>query len=186
MLNTTDVISLIGGQSVILLGLSAWLGKVWANRISRKEQLKIQIEIAEVKSAIESKLAALNSENESKVHVSKIQYEREFTNYARIWDLVSPISHQFQILFGQKQSYEFYKEEFFKLGTMKSELGKEISAMYPFIDESIYEYASECTQVIQKRWKKIEQHLYFLEDKANQKHTESESKLVEEAIGNSH
>jgi hypothetical protein len=34
MLNTAEIISLIGGQSVFLIEMSAWLGKVWANRIS--------------------------------------------------------------------------------------------------------------------------------------------------------
>jgi hypothetical protein len=69
------------------------------------------IELAEVKSDLDSKLVVHNARNESRVHVSKIQYEKEFINYARTSDLVSPKSHQCQILCDQKQSYEFYKKE---------------------------------------------------------------------------
>jgi hypothetical protein len=41
----TSVVSAIGGSSIVLAAMSAWLGKVWSERIARVENLLGQIDI---------------------------------------------------------------------------------------------------------------------------------------------
>jgi len=168
-LGISQVLLLFGGHSVVLIGLCAWLGKVWANRIQAREQARVQEELTALKSEFDSKLAALNAGNESKVHVSKIQYEREYASYAEIWDLTSPLAHHLQLLFTYKHSYEFYKKAFYEIGGFKINLGSKVSALYPFIDERVYGKASILPQVLHKYWERFDQHLKYLEGKANQK-----------------
>ena len=38
------ILASVGGSAIIIVGLSSWLGKVWANRILEKDKLKVQKE----------------------------------------------------------------------------------------------------------------------------------------------
>ncbi|GGI92322.1 hypothetical protein GCM10007978_32310 [Shewanella hanedai] len=167
-MDLSQVLLLFGGQSIILIGLCSWLGKVSLNRILTSEQASVQKKIAAIRSEFEAKLVALSAGNESKVHVGKIQYEREYASYAEIWDLTSPLTHHLQLLFVHKHSYEFFKEAFYKLGDYKINLGSKVNTLYPFIDEDVYKKGSICPQILQKYWADFDQHLTYLEGKANQ------------------
>lgn len=172
-MDTTQIIVWLGGQGVIVVGLCAWLGKIWSDRIARKEQADIQRKLATLKTEFDGKLASMNSGNESKVHVSKIQYEKEYENYTEIWELTSPISHQIQTLFAHKQSFELYKTAYFDLGNYKVKLGAKVNELYPFIDGNVYTCISKCPQILQNNWGVFEQHLHYLEEKANHEHLPS-------------
>ena len=56
-------------------GLGALLGKIWANRISKKEDSKIQTE-----------LASLRADLERSLHVHRVQFEKEFQIYLELSD----------------------------------------------------------------------------------------------------
>jgi hypothetical protein len=53
----------LGGAGVVLFGLSSWLGKIWAERIIKKDQLK----------------------NDNILYASQIQFEREYKIYSELW-----------------------------------------------------------------------------------------------------
>lgn len=167
-MDISQILVWLGGQGVVVIGLCAWLGKIWSDRIKGQEQAIVAEKLATLKTDFDGKLAAMNSGNESKVHVSKIQYEKEYESYTEIWGLTSPISHQIQLLFSHKQSYEFYKTAYYELGDFKVKLGSKVNNLYPFINESVYTHASKCPQLLQKYWKLFDQHLDYLEKKANQ------------------
>jgi hypothetical protein len=149
-----------GGASVIIIGLSAWLGKLWSTRILQSEQ-------AILKHELEKKIAKLNAVNESKIHVSKIQFEREFKSYAELWDLVTPIVRELQTLSHIKQSYELFKPHFFNLGTLKNNFGNLNASLYPFIDEKVSKASFAITQELQEKWHLIDLHLSYLEEKVH-------------------
>lgn len=46
------IIISLGGSSVLILGVSGWLGKVWASRILEKDKLKYQSELEKIKSEL--------------------------------------------------------------------------------------------------------------------------------------
>ena len=55
---------------VALSGLAAWLGKVWATRISRKESAVLEKDLEELKTDLEKNIT-----------IHKIQFEKEFEVY---------------------------------------------------------------------------------------------------------
>jgi hypothetical protein len=54
------VITAVGGGGVLVVALSSWLGKVWADRILESDKAKYQREIAELKSELDKRLHAHN------------------------------------------------------------------------------------------------------------------------------
>ena len=43
------ILGSVGGASLLIMGLSSWLGKVWASRILEKDKLKYQSELEIIK-----------------------------------------------------------------------------------------------------------------------------------------
>ncbi|MCE5221789.1 MAG: hypothetical protein LLF98_11165 [Clostridium sp.] len=76
----------LGGGGAIVFALSSWLGKVWANRILEKEKKTYQLEIESYKSQLSISLNKINSINERTLHISKVQYDKEFDIYQDIWE----------------------------------------------------------------------------------------------------
>lgn len=54
------VITAVGGGGVLVMALSSWLGKVWADRILESDKAKYQKEFAELKSELDKQLHAHN------------------------------------------------------------------------------------------------------------------------------
>ena len=79
------VIGGLGGASVIILGLSSWLGKVWANSIFEKEKVKYAKELEGYKGDINKEILRLKTLDEKTLHITKIQYQKEFEIYQEIW-----------------------------------------------------------------------------------------------------
>ncbi len=61
-------------------GLGALLGKIWANRVSSKEDSRIQCE-----------LASLRTDLERVLHVHRIQFEKEFQIYLELTEKMVPL-----------------------------------------------------------------------------------------------
>lgn len=62
----------------IVFGLSAWMGKVWANRILEKDRAKYQSEL-------QTLLADLRVKADKELLVHRLQFEREFAIYQELW-----------------------------------------------------------------------------------------------------
>ncbi|GGI88954.1 hypothetical protein GCM10007978_28300 [Shewanella hanedai] len=150
------------GASVVIISLSAWLGKLWSIRILQREQ-------AQLKHGLEMKIAELNAVNESKVHVSKIQFEKEFKNYAELWDLVTPMVRELQALSQNKQSYERFKPHFFNLGKLKTDFGNLNASLFPFTDGKVNKASFALTEDLHEKWHLIDSHLEYLNKKALRK-----------------
>lgn len=79
------ILASLGGGSFIVLGLSSWLGKVWANRILENEKAAHQEEIDEYKSKLQVELDRLNAIQDKALYISKNQYDNEYRIYQDIW-----------------------------------------------------------------------------------------------------
>lgn len=66
---------------IILCAFSAWLGKIWAGRIARREDATLQGQLELLKGEIESTQKKLAGTVEKAVHVHKVQFEKEFGVY---------------------------------------------------------------------------------------------------------
>ena len=79
----------LGGGGAIVVGLSSWLGKVWANRILENEKSAHSKELESYKSQLEVQLAKLEAAQEKALYISKVQYDKEFCIYCEIWEAMS-------------------------------------------------------------------------------------------------
>ncbi len=71
-----------GGIAVpIVVGLSTWLGKVWANRILEKDRIRYQTQM-------ESLLEDLRTRESKELLVHRLQFEKEFEIYRQLWTAV--------------------------------------------------------------------------------------------------
>lgn len=68
------------GSGVILV-LSSWLGKVWANRILEKDRIHFQTKM-------ETLLEDLRTQDRKELFVHQLQFEKEFDVYIRLWKAV--------------------------------------------------------------------------------------------------
>ncbi len=79
------VLASLGGGGVIVLMLSSWLGKVWANRILEKDRAKFATEIERLKGDLERQHRLLQGEIEKTIFVTRVHFETEFRALAEIW-----------------------------------------------------------------------------------------------------
>lgn len=69
---------------IVVFGLGGWLGKVWSDRIARTE-----------KSVLEAEIIRINAEyktlQEKSIYIHRLQFEREFEAYSKIWKEALPL-----------------------------------------------------------------------------------------------
>lgn len=65
------IVTSAGGAGVIIVGLSSWLGKIWANKFYEKERRKQDEYLKEIQNKFDIKLAEINTQLEK----SKVQFE---------------------------------------------------------------------------------------------------------------
>ena len=95
----TSVILSVGSSSALILGLSSWLGKVWANRILEKDKAKFQNEMEIIKSNHLKDIENLKSE-----HLKSIEeYKNKFQAKIKTIEQFHQISQStYEKLFQQK------------------------------------------------------------------------------------
>ena len=57
----SEILTAIGGTCIIIVGLSNWLGKIWATRIANEESQKFQLEFDAIKREKDHLFAALET-----------------------------------------------------------------------------------------------------------------------------
>lgn len=65
----------------VVCALSAWIGKIWAGRIARREDARLREQLEVLRGDIESTQKRLAGAVEKSVHVHKVQFEKEFGVY---------------------------------------------------------------------------------------------------------
>ncbi|MHB1395064.1 MAG: hypothetical protein ACYCYE_18830 [Clostridia bacterium] len=80
-----DILGIIGGAGAVVVGMSAWLGKVWADRILQNEINKHNIAIAELTANLQKEIdrskTQLDIIKESSVRYSEFQFKL----YNELW-----------------------------------------------------------------------------------------------------
>ena len=74
------VLASLGGGALIVLGMSSWLGKVWANRILESDRRRFNEELERIR-----------GELEKTIHAHRIQFETEFKVLSEIWKNVAAV-----------------------------------------------------------------------------------------------
>lgn len=81
------ILTSVGGASLLIVGLSSWLGKVWANRILEKDRLKYNSELEKIKSQ-------LQIENQKQQLMFSMYFEGQFKLYNDLWLALSELQDE--------------------------------------------------------------------------------------------
>ncbi|WP_100406690.1 hypothetical protein [Bacillus solitudinis] len=161
------IILSFGGSGVILLGLSSWLGRIWATRILEKEKKEHTLEIENFKSQLQNKINVANSLIDKSVHVTKLQYDKEFSIYLEIWEQLSscvvstkklyPSGVQ-NIPYDEKELEEFNKKKWAEFATNYNDFSNIITKYAPFYEEKLYEKFIELRNLCSRQGKIFEMY----------------------------
>jgi hypothetical protein len=80
---------------VIVLALSSWLGKVWANRILEQDRRRYAEELERVKTELERTSREWQAQLDKAVHVHRVQFETEFKALSDLWASLSRVRAAF-------------------------------------------------------------------------------------------
>lgn len=80
------VIGSVGGAALIIIGLSSWLGKVWANRILEQDRFRYQSEIEKLRNE-------LTSQREKGNFAFSMYFEGQFKIYNDLWVSLVELRH---------------------------------------------------------------------------------------------
>jgi len=81
------IITSVGGAALIMMALSSWLGKVWANRILEKDKLKYTSELEKLKTD-------LQNESQKQQFVFSMYFEGQFKIYNDLWLALSELQNE--------------------------------------------------------------------------------------------
>ena len=140
------IILSLGGSGAIIVGLSSWLGKVWANRILEAEKAEHQREIEGYKADLQKELERLSAIQSKALYISKAQYDNEYRIYQEIWQKLHrcavasvrlyPGYEEFPI---DKEEREKYQEEkYHRFVECYNEFVNSMEENAPFYQDNFY------------------------------------------------
>jgi hypothetical protein len=75
-----DILTEIG-KNTLLVGLAAFLGKLWATSIAQREQSELDVELEQLKADLQKANQKLDARLQKSIHVHRVQFEKEFEIY---------------------------------------------------------------------------------------------------------
>lgn len=78
------VVASLGGAGLIIIGLSSWIGKIWADKLMETQRKQNQKEIEKFKSELHKELELLKAKNEKMNYITKTQFDAEFRMYQEL------------------------------------------------------------------------------------------------------
>jgi Glu-tRNA(Gln) amidotransferase subunit E-like FAD-binding protein len=85
------ILGSVGGAAVIIVGLSSWLGKVWANRILEKDKLAYSSELERIKNQ-------LHTDAEKRQFIFSLYFEGQFKLYNDLWVSLAGLQNEVEKL----------------------------------------------------------------------------------------
>ncbi len=81
----TAALGAVGGSTIIILGLSSWLGKVWANRILEQDKFKYSQELESLRSSTQNFHSSLSLTNATYFETKKAYAEKRVNAITEVW-----------------------------------------------------------------------------------------------------
>lgn len=144
-----------GGTGVVIIALSSFIGRIWANRFMESQKGKITKDIERYKQELDVELKRLTALQDKATYVSKTLYDKEFEIYLTMWDKLIELSFVTYDLFAVYVSFpedvtEYYKYRVDKYNKYSSVYNDYISYLRkngPFLDQIIEVFFSEYREV---------------------------------------
>ncbi len=144
----------LGGGGTIVVLLSSWLGKVWANRILEQDRAKYASEMEQLKTELDRATRLLQGEIEKTIFVTKTHFETEFQILREIWQEVSVVRAsmsqlrpKFGIVDVRQTKEERLTECFEAYSPAVVKLIQTIDRNSPFYPQEIYETLDQLVRV---------------------------------------
>ncbi|WP_029655001.1 hypothetical protein [Marinobacter daepoensis] len=151
----------VGGAAVIILGLSSWLGKVWANRILEQDRFKYSQELELLKSANQDLHSSLLLTNATYFESKKAFAERRVQAIAEVWKSfiefrektpseiiwLDILVHQEYGKFSSDPKFSGFAKST-DIGAISDILPKGPDILRPFMDDAIYQLFGTYTATV--------------------------------------
>lgn len=148
-----DALNILGGISFVSVAVIGYLGKLYFERYKRKQDEKIK--------SLQSRLDLTNAEMKSKLeninHVSKAQFDKEFSIYHEIWSCIFEVADSVSKLrpvldhFDPNESSEERRERRLKAFYDRyNPLVVAIESNRPFYFEQVYKLVCEYRDLCRK------------------------------------
>ena len=135
------VINLLGGLSIIITAIIAYVGKLYFERFKANQEAKNR----ELQASIDATSAGLKSKLENSVYVTKNQFDKEFIAYGDIWGAMFELKeYTLQLrppldrIYNDKSIDEYKLERLQKFNESFNLLVKYVESNRPFISIDIY------------------------------------------------
>jgi hypothetical protein len=145
----------LGGGGAVVVGLSSWLGKVWANRLMQKDIAKHSKELEELKTKFEAVNKRLQAELDKTLHVHHVQFEAEFKALYDIWAKLSAVRSSLAVSSPRFSETETKGERLKRLNDMTGQFTDAVVALKhavhdqaPFYPKMIYEKLYEVIMIL--------------------------------------
>src|SRR5690606_1781753 len=188
----------LGGGGAIVLLLSNWLGRVWADRLMQRERARHDSELerlrADLRQRSDAELERLRTNLGKTVHVHRLQFETEFTAYRDIWKELVEAKAMVLALRRMLDSYDPAENEQQRMQRRLAEFGsrynafaKAIEQYRPFYAQVVWDELFKLSvsmrhEAIDYQYKERDHSKYWREAKANSEKIVNEIDLVCEAI----
>lgn len=149
------IVASVGGAGVIIVGLSSWLGKVWANRLLEDEKAAHNKELEEYKERLQEQLGRVEAINEKALYISKAQFDNEYKIYSEIWDKMHEARVASEMLYPRYEEVPASEDERKKYNQSKyttyiekyNSYTMTIEKYAPFYQESFYKKLIEIRNI---------------------------------------
>ena len=136
----------LGGGAFIVVGLSSWLGKVWANRILEADRRRYN-----------EQLERIRGDLEKTTHVYRVQFETEFKTLSEIWKTVAAVRSTMgrvrpiaRIANPGEDEASRLREDFKDFSAAFNELVKAVDYSSPFYPETILDELHNAIQIARR------------------------------------
>jgi hypothetical protein len=154
----------LGGGGLLVVGLSGWLGRVWANRLMQQDIAKHSSELEELKNKFEAVNKRLQAELDKTLHVHRVQFEAEFKALSEIWAKLSAVRSSLAVSSPKFSDAETEQERLKRLNDLTGRFTDSVSALKqavhdqgPFYPKAIYEKLDEVIVILANEERDLEQ-----------------------------
>src|SRR6056297_3010706 len=105
------ILTSLGGASVIVWGLSSWLGKVWASRILNNEKAKLNKELQKFKQAHKTELETYKTELEKARNDYNRYSSKKFQIIEETWNAMFTITDELNAISFYENKYNEFLEQ---------------------------------------------------------------------------
>src|SRR5437868_8459072 len=104
-----SIIIAFGGSSVIILGLSRWLGEIISNRILERYKFRHEKELEALKTKYSTELEITKSELDKSKHLFYKYSDKQFELYNNLWKVIWDIKKQADSLWQKAEAEKLPK-----------------------------------------------------------------------------